>query len=170
MNSDNVGTAAIRGTVAGLLATALMSALMMVGKRFGLVGGVPPEKITAKLLNKGGIRRSSKQQDALATAAHFAFGAAGGTMFGPISRRVPIPRVPLGVAYGTAIWAVSYKGWVPWLRVMPPAERDRRDRQAVMLAGHIVYGAALGLLMGRKPEKPPESAADDDDRFTERAR
>jgi hypothetical protein len=31
---------------------------------------------------------------------------------------------------------------------MPPAERDRRDRQTVMLAAHLVYGTALAVMIG----------------------
>ena len=126
-----------------------MSALMMGARRAGIMGRMPPEKITASFLDRAGIRRSRKQQDALATAFHFAFGAGGGALYGLALRRAPLPPVLRGMAYGTAIWAVSYLGWVPALGIMPPADRDRRGRQAAMLLGHLVYGGALGALAGR---------------------
>jgi uncharacterized membrane protein YagU involved in acid resistance len=140
----------LRGALAGGLATAPMSGLMMGAKQLGLVGGMPPEKITAKFLNKAGIQRSKTQQDVLATLTHVGFGAAAGAAFGVIAPRRLIARLPLGMAYGTAIWGVSYMGWVPALGIMPPADRDRRDRQMVLLASHIVYGAALALIVGRR--------------------
>jgi hypothetical protein len=140
----------IRGAVAGTAATGLISALMLGARRVGITGQLPPEKITSKLLNRAGVDRSSEQQDALATLLHFGFGAGAGAVFGPIARRLPVPSVPLGLAYGSAIWGVSYMGWAPALGLMPHAKRDRRGRQAVMLAGHLVYGAALGALAGRK--------------------
>jgi uncharacterized membrane protein YagU involved in acid resistance len=139
----------LRGALAGGLATAPMSGVMMGAKQLGLVGGMPPEKITAKFLNKAGIQRSRTQQDVLATATHVGFGAAAGAAFGVVAPRRLIARVPLGMAYGTAIWGVSYMGWVPALGIMPRADRDRRDRQMVMLVGHIVYGTALALMVGR---------------------
>jgi hypothetical protein len=86
----------IRGATAGALATALMSSVMVGAQQVGLMGGMPPEKITAKLLNRGGIRRSSEQQDALATLLHFGFGAAAGAGFGLLAPRRLIARVPRG--------------------------------------------------------------------------
>jgi uncharacterized membrane protein YagU involved in acid resistance len=140
----------LRGALAGGLATAPMSAVMMGAKQLGLVGEMPPEKITAKFLNRAGIRRSEVQQDVLATLTHFGFGAAAGAAFGVIAPRRLIARLPMGMAYGAAIWGVSYMGWVPALGIMPPADRDRRDRQMVMLASHLVYGTALALLVGAR--------------------
>ncbi|HEY6468483.1 MAG TPA: DUF6789 family protein [Candidatus Dormibacteraeota bacterium] len=144
----------LRGATAGTVATALMSALMVAARRLGITGQLPPEKITSKMLRRHGIRPDAGQQDALATGLHFAFGAAAGAAFGVIARRVPVPSVPLGVAYGTAIWGVSYMGWVPSIGLMQRADRDQRGRQAVMLAGHLVFGATLGVLAGRKARRP----------------
>jgi hypothetical protein len=143
----------LRGAIAGTLATGAMSTLMLGTKRLGLVGGMPPEKITAKLLDRGGIGHSGTEQDVLATVLHFGFGAAAGAAFGVVAPRPMIARVPMGMAYGAAIWAVSYMGWVPALGIMPRADRDRRDRQAVMLAAHIVYGSVLGILVGKQRHK-----------------
>jgi hypothetical protein len=150
----------MRGVVAGTLATFFMSAVMLVSKRLGLVGAMPPEKVTAKLLNEAGIHRSAKEQDAIATALHFGFGAAAGAAFATVAPRPLLVRIPTGMAYGAAIWGVSYMGWIPAIGIMPAADRDRRDRQAVMLAGHLVFGAALGVLVGRR-SKPATSDADD---------
>lgn len=137
-----------RGAGAGTLATALMSTVM--ARQLGHMGGMPPEKITAKALRRSGIRPSAAQQDALAILFHFGFGAAAGVAFGVVAPRRLIARVPMGMTYGAAIWGISYMGWVPALGIMPRADRDRRDRQAVMLAGHLIYGTALALLLGAR--------------------
>jgi uncharacterized membrane protein YagU involved in acid resistance len=125
-----------------------MSSLMIGAKRAGFVGGMPPEKITATMLRRAGIAHSGDEQDALAAVLHFGFGAAAGAAFGVIAPRPLLARVPAGMAYGAAIWGVSYMGWVPALGIMPPADRDRRDRQMVMLAAHLVYGTALAVMSG----------------------
>jgi hypothetical protein len=156
-----------RGALAGINATALMSLTMLGAKRVGALGAMPPEKITSKFLNAHGIARSRKQQDALATALHFGFGAGAGAVFGVVAPRAPVARIPLGIAYGAAIWGVSYAGWIPGLGIMPPPLRDRKDRQAAMLAGHLIYGAALGILVGRR-EKPGASDAREEDGAVDR--
>jgi uncharacterized membrane protein YagU involved in acid resistance len=140
----------LRGAIAGVVATAPMSAVMMGAKQFGLMGEMPPEKITAKLLKRTPISPSKEHQDALATALHFGFGSAAGALFGVIAPKRLIARIPMGMTYGAAIWGVSYMGWIPAFGIMPHAARDRRDRQMVMLAGHVVYGTALALLVGRR--------------------
>ena len=140
----------LRGAVAGTVATGLMSALMIAARKAGLMGAMPPEKITARFLDRAGIRRSREQQDALATAFHFAFGAGGGALYAAALRRAPLPPILRGMAFGTAIWAVSYMGWVPALGIMPPPDRDRPGRPVAMLLGHLVYGGALGALARRR--------------------
>ena len=126
---------------------------MLGAKRLGITGELPPEKIASKLLNRAKIDRNSEQQDSMAALLHLGFGAGAGAAFVPVARRLPMPSVPLGIAYGSAIWGISYMGWVPMFGLMPPAKDDRRDRQIVMFAGHVVYGAILGALAGRKPDE-----------------
>jgi hypothetical protein len=139
-----------------------MSLVMVGAQQFGLMGGMPPAKITASVLKRSGIRPSPEQQDALATAFHFGFGTAAGAAFGLVAPRRLIARAPLGMAYGAAIWGVSYMGWVPAFGIMAPSHRDRRDRQAVMLAAHLVYGTALALLVGKRGGHAPDDVEGDD--------
>jgi hypothetical protein len=55
-------------------------------------------------------------------------------------------RIAIGAVYGAAIWATMYGHVLPALGLMAPPERDRPGRPIVMLAAHLVYGAALGAL------------------------
>ncbi|HUZ68503.1 MAG TPA: DUF6789 family protein [Candidatus Saccharimonadales bacterium] len=157
---EQPATALVWGAADGVLATALMSAAMLLAKRSGAMGAMPPEKITARFLNSARIPRTAEQQDALAIVFHFAFGAVGGACFRLAAARIPAPAVPLGMAYGTGIWAASYLGWVPALRIMPAADRDRRGRQFAMIAGHLVYGSTLGLLVARRRSPGPFPAVE----------
>jgi len=136
------------GAAAGVAATGLMSAVMVVAKQAGLLGQQPPERIAEAGLDAANVARSEGAQDALATVLHFGFGAVGGAGYRIVRRIVPKPRswlVP-GVAYGLAIWLVSYKGWIPRLGILPPPARDRPGRPTVMIAAHVVYGVVLGRL------------------------
>lgn len=136
-----------RGAVAGTAATVVMSAAMGLAQRAGLLGEMPPKKITAAALHALGLRPPEPALDAAAAAGHLAFGAAAGALYGLARRRVPGPPPALaGAVFATAVWAASYAGWVPALGIMAPPRRDRPGRPASMLASHWVYGAALGAL------------------------
>jgi len=155
------------GVLSGIVATAFMSAIMLMAKRLGLMGEMPPEKITASLLDRAGWRsRGRRTQDALSAVSHLGFGAAAGVLFAAVERRPqpPLPAVPAGILFGAAVWFVSYQGWVPALGIMPPPSRDRPGRPPAMLAAHLVYGAVLGALISwsSEPRERNSSRADMD--------
>ncbi len=153
---DRLPVLLLGGAVAGALATVAMSGVMFAARRAGLMGEMPPEKITARLLDRiGWGSRSKETQDALASLTHVGFGAAAGSLFGALERglRIPGPPVLAGMLFGAGVWFVSYQGWVPALGIMPPPDKDRPGRPEAMLLAHLVYGAALGVLVGGAPRR-----------------
>jgi hypothetical protein len=142
---------AARGFAAGALATVGMSVLMFAARRAGVLGRMPPERITSHFLDRFHVRRRKQTQDLLAAILHIGFGAAAGAAFGVACPRVraPLPGLLQGLLFGTAVWTVSYFGWVPALGIMPPPPRDRPGRPETMLAAHWIYGGMLALLTER---------------------
>jgi uncharacterized membrane protein YagU involved in acid resistance len=104
---------------------------------------LPPRLITEDVAERAGA--DPVMHDTALTgatlAAHFGYGAATGALFPFIVRRYPLALV--GPAYGLAVWAASYLGWIPALRILPPATRHPGERNALMLMAHVVWGAAL---------------------------
>lgn len=136
-----------RGVAAGVVATAAMSALMLAAGRAGLVGRQPPEAIVRRAGALTAAEPRGRSADALAAVAHLAFGAGTGAAYALLPRSArPVLR---GMAVGEAVYAVSYAGWVPAMGALPRADRDRRPRQVVMAAAHLLYGAVLGVLDDR---------------------
>jgi hypothetical protein len=45
------------------------------------------------------------------------------------------------------VWAASYLGLLPALRLLPPATNHPRHRTALMIAAHLVWGSALGAIL-----------------------
>ncbi len=134
--------------IAGAIATVAMSAVMVAGDRSGLMGEQPPTLVSKHTLRELGIGDQRRHGPLLAPLAHLGFGAAGGTIFGLSRRLVPdVPRYLHGVLFGLTLWAVSYKGWIPALGILPPPERDRPGRPVVMVAAHVVYGLVLARLV-----------------------
>lgn len=59
------------------------------------------------------------------------------------------PAVSLGVSHGLAVYALSYKGWIPALEILPSPQRDRPGGPAARRSRwpDVVYGAVLGRLI-----------------------
>ena len=146
--------AVVDGVGGGVAATVAMSVPMLAADKAGLMPEPPPEKITEDAMSAVGIEpedRTERQENVVATVTHFAFGAACGVVFALVRRRLRL-RVPAwvqGIPFGLGVWAVSYKGWVPALGILPPPEHDRPGRVRTMVAAHVVYGAVLGAVEGR---------------------
>lgn len=149
----------IAGTVGGVVATyAMTEAMAFLQRRLPNNRGepLPPRAITEGALSGARGHRhndaeinDSGSNDAwadLSLAAHFAFGAATGAAFGLLGRK---PGIVPGALYGLAVWAGSYLGWVPALGIMPPATRQKPQRNALMIAVHLVWGATLQLATAR---------------------
>ena len=142
---------AARGGLAGLVATLPMSAVMLAARRRGLLGELPPETITEAMVGADGAEPPSAATRALAVINHLAYGTACGALYGLGAPRSSATRGVLGgAAFGAAVWVVSYQGWIPKARIMPPASRDRPGRPRAMLLAHLVYGATLGALAARR--------------------
>lgn len=140
----------LHGGVAGAAATLAMSVPMLVAGRLGVMGTQPPEAIVRRLLGWSYRPWRARESGAAASIAHVAFGAAGGIGFALARRGLPwVDRPGAGIVYALGIWASAYLGWVPALRILPRADRDRPGRPAVMIVAHVVYGAALELLTRR---------------------
>lgn len=141
------GRDAIAGATVGVLATVAMSGVLAVAARAGLLQEPPPRAIVRRLLP--GL--STEAVDAGAVLAHLGYGGAAGVVHRALLRGPgPIPSV----LYALALYAGSYEGWVPVLRALPPAHLDDRRRQASMIAAHVAYGFALGVL-GRRARRRP---------------
>ncbi|MBB5085313.1 DUF6789 family protein [Nonomuraea endophytica] len=138
---------AAAGAAAGVLATLTMSAVMVAGRRTGLMNEHPPKNIVRAML-PGSKHRPKPGENMLAALAHLGFGAAAGATFGAVAGRHRT-SAPAGAGYGLAIWLTSYQGWLPGLDILPPISQDRPGRPAVMAAGHVVYGLTLARALRR---------------------
>jgi hypothetical protein len=137
-------TRTVRGAVAGVAATAAMSALMVGAERGGVMPGQPPRMI----VDRFAPRLDASTADTVALLMHGAYGAAAGA--GYALGRGRRASAASGAVFGVLLWAAGYEGWVPVLGVLPPAHRDDRGRVLAMVLGHATYGAVLGALLARR--------------------
>jgi uncharacterized membrane protein YagU involved in acid resistance len=149
------------GAVAGFVGTAPMT-VVMEGLRRLLPEHeqypLPPREITEETAHKAGADGSLNEPllKALTAAAHFGYGAAVGCGYGALARYLPGPTACKGMTYGLAVWAGSYLGLVPALGLLAPATEHPPRRTALMIAAHLVWGAATALLAERLADESPE--------------
>lgn len=139
------------GVLGGAVGTAAFTGWMKGAQHIGLLGELPPRKITREVLDK--VSAPSKTTIEWATAAtHLGFGVGIGALFGVVSRKlgVRVPGAVQGAVWGSLVWVASYAGVLPALDLMPPPQRDRPDRPVVMFLGHLLFGSILGAIAGRR--------------------
>ena len=82
-------------------------------------------------------------------AGHFAYGTAAGALYATFARKLRFSPVLRGIGYGLVVWTISYLNLLPALRILRPATEHPAGRNALMIAAHVVWGAALGVLTER---------------------
>ena len=145
----------LAGALAGLVATAPMTvAMVALHRRLPREEQypLPPREITVEMTQKAGVREhlDEPEQETRATLAnHFGFGAAAGALYAPLAEHVPGPPAVKGIAWGLAVWAGSYLGWLPAAGLYPPATEEPARRNALMIAAHVIWGAVTGTVTDR---------------------
>jgi uncharacterized membrane protein YagU involved in acid resistance len=146
------------GAVAGFVATIPMSAAMaamhaLLPKREQYP--LPPKEITTSIGAKAGVAEDLDEAElgAISLAAHFGYGAMTGAVYAPLSQKLPLSGTSGGIGYGLFVWAGSYLGLLPAMGILAPATEHPARRNALMIAAHVIWGAALGMLLerARKP-------------------
>lgn len=148
---DAIG-AMCKGSISGFTAAAPMTLAMAAlhGKSpWHPRDPLPPRVITEELIDRAGVRGELDEGDVrmASTVNHFAYGAATGSVYGLVARRIPLPRIVSGVLFALSVWTLSYMGWLPALRLMRPATQQPAHRNALMVTAHVVWGAAMGLML-----------------------
>jgi uncharacterized membrane protein YagU involved in acid resistance len=143
----------LKGSLAGLSATWPMTATML-GLRDRLpqewLFALPPRKISMRAAKKAGLlsHLDRKERTRFTWLSHFGFGAGAGILYallpGGLRRLFPLA----GPAYGMTVWAAAYLGLMPALGLYPSALRDRKSRNGLMVASHLVWGLSLGAAYG----------------------
>jgi hypothetical protein len=135
------------GAIAGFAGTIAMTAAMRrmhqalpPKERYPLT----PREIVDSAADGAGVEIGNETAKDATTLGHFAYGAATGALLG--AANVTMGPVSGGIA-GMGVWLGSYMGWIPVARILKPATGHPPRRNAVMLAAHVVWGAATARAM-----------------------
>jgi hypothetical protein len=135
------------GAIAGFAGTLAMTAAMSrMHRRLPARERYPltPREIVDSAAASAGLPLADDAVLDATTAAHFAYGAAAGSVIGAANPRLG----PLsGAMAGVAVWTASYLGWIPGAGLLKPATAHPPRRNLLMIAAHIVWGVATARAM-----------------------
>lgn len=134
-----------RGAVSGVAGTVVMTIPILVCQRLHLFYTPPPEEISDNVARRTWLLPdlSHRSFPIFWIAAHLAYGATCGTLFSLSRRWTPGSPHVAGPLFGLSVWAISYLGFVPALRLYPWPADDSRPRQVVMIVTHGLFGLTV---------------------------
>ncbi len=139
-----LGSRLLIGAVAGFCATlAMTSAMARMHRRLPDPERYPltPREI---IVSASDGRLADAAAKDVTIAAHFAYGAGCGAIVAAANPRVGPAS---GALAGVGVWLASYLGWIPAARLLRPATDHPPRRNLLMIAAHLVWGAALSEAM-----------------------
>jgi len=143
----------LAGAAAGVAATVPMT-MVMETLHERLHGEVPrplpPREIAEGLAVKFGVHRDLSERDMqnLTLALHVGYAALTGAVFSTMAPRRAGAGAAVGALFGLGVWATSYLGWLPVAGVRQPINYDPVARTGLMIAAHLAWGAAAGIIFG----------------------
>lgn len=133
--------AGIGGTIAMTAAMRRLARVLPAAQRYPM----PPREISQEVLpEQPQTAPSETRLRDLTVAAHFGYGALTGALFA-LARRPP--GALAGAGYGLVVWAVSYLGWIPAVRILEPATQHPARRNALMMAVHLLWGTVTAVTL-----------------------
>jgi hypothetical protein len=159
MRRSRIASTAIRGALAGAVATWLMDKLTTLAyeqesepvrkredeARQGKTAyGVAAEKLARHVVR---TPLSDEQRGRYGTAIHWALGIGTGALYGALRNRAPIVGFARGLAFGTGFWLLVDELANPLLGLTPGPRAFPWQTHARGLVGHLAYGAAVAAAL-----------------------
>ncbi len=143
----------VHGATRGVVGAMAMTGMRVVTTELGLVEQTPPQAIARQ--RSRGLRRMLRlaprgDRLGLIEAAHWAFGAGSGAMFGALPDTFRRRRWA-GPVYGLVVWVGFELGIAPALG-LSQAKRLRPADRLALAADHLLYGMVLSNT--RRPSGP----------------
>lgn len=145
--------AVIRGGLAGLAGTAVMTLMMrkiapaVVPDEMRPDGFAPAKVVTWAEAESGHPHALTESQEMKAAmVAHFAYGSGSGAVYGLLRSELPdLPAPLLGAMFGIGLWAIGFEGWMPALGVQERTTEKPPEKWPMPIMGHVVYGATTAV-------------------------
>jgi hypothetical protein len=114
---------------------------------------LPPSILADDVSEKAGFGKALEHngRSNFMMLSHFGYGGACGGLYGALMSDEEEgaalnegSAVLKGAAFGLAVWALSYAGWIPAFGFEPKVHHITPKRNLMMAASHLIWGASLG--------------------------
>ena len=128
-----------------MVGTVVMTVPILVSQRVRFFHIPPPVEISANIARRTWLLpdRAHKSFPVVWIGAHLSYGMTCGMVYRLVRRFLPRSQTLAGLFFGLGVWAISYLGFVPALRLYPWPTDDARPRRIVMIVAHGVFGVAV---------------------------
>ncbi len=155
---ESAALAAFQGLLSGGLGTVPMTAAMAAIKQFLPAGAaIPfaPANDRGGHFRGNGSRRCAFDRRDGNTRLGFPFRLRIAARSGLWSFRPPTPLQGIGggMAFGLAVWCGSYLGWLPAFNMRASATKEPAQRNAMMIAAHLIWGGGRDSFKRRSKRK-----------------
>lgn len=112
---------------------------------------LPPRLIMEEVTERAEVKHHLTENEliGLTVSSHFGYGALFGSLYGLFEQEIPIHSSLKGAFAGLVLWAGSYLGWLPVMRILRPATHHPWRRNLLMILAHIIWGVTLGEVTGK---------------------
>ncbi|MDQ3043724.1 MAG: DUF1440 domain-containing protein [Chloroflexota bacterium] len=148
----SLGRALTAGVVGGIAGSVAMLPLFGGAKWAGITQEMAPYRVVdraaavaAQSTEAGGQVEREQRTVAMATS-HTLYGVMGGVFYALIQEELELPTIIAGPAFGLAMWAAGYLGWLPATGVLPEPWDQETGDALTPLAANVIYGLTLGVV------------------------
>lgn len=149
INTSNI----IKGIIAGLIGTIVLTVLMMIKKKIGLMPELDPVHMVSDTV---ALKLGMEPNIVIGWVLHFGIGAVWGGGFAVLNNILPgSSQIAKGIVMGIGAWLLMMIGLMPIsgsglfgmnMGIMAPV---------ITLVLHLVFGAALGAVFGKLTQGDP---------------
>lgn len=151
-NKMDVGEAAVKGALAGVIGGLVMKAVWEMEQKALLSTGdelgSPTKMAVEAVAEKQGMQLSDAQVSAGAAVVYTGNMALWGAIFGVVQSRIHPPDALHGLLLGGLVYGANFPafGVLPKLGVLPPPSEQSREEAAVPIGAHVAFGLATAAV------------------------
>ena len=136
------------GAVGGLIAGAVISGVMFIGRDAGWLKPTLADNAQDWLDETFGTRAKFGQDgtELIEQAGHYAASVGFGAAYGAFRPYVPTPGLVSGALFGAAVYAFGVAGVLPEIGMTKGEPHEAPGVPTQRFAIHLLYGAVIGLV------------------------
>ena len=136
------------GAVGGLIAGAVTSGVMFIGRDAGWLQPTLAETTQDWLDETFGARKRFGEDgvELIEQAGHYAASLGFGAAYGAFRPYVPLPGLISGALFGAAVYAFGVAGVLPEVGVTKGEPNEAPGVAAERFATHLLFGAVMGMI------------------------